>query len=312
MSLVIITICVISVEQFAIVSKMNIFLSFFCKSTIGLPLMMMAIILGLPSSRSAPFKEAKLLRPIADQYSAPLDVSFLHSTIHKNTETISKIKNGLEDLSKLDVFGLPEISNLSDEQLPALEKANYFDFNKTETVKYLFEKFILQNEMYPIEFGSYGVVKVAVTPDVLLEDLPKKRSHDLIDDTNRMIQTYLTDIDKKQRSSGSNIMQKLAAFLARQELQLLANHSYPPGQNNYNYYDVNNPTKVALGTVLRKVKTIVDFFYAQFNHFADPKSSEKVNEVLHSLKYIASIHQIMITTITMILMILLRSRLAQY
>uniref|UniRef100_T1L0T8 Uncharacterized protein n=1 Tax=Tetranychus urticae TaxID=32264 RepID=T1L0T8_TETUR len=116
---------------------------------------------GLPSSRSAPFKEAKLLRPIADQYSAPLDVSFLHSTIHKNTETISKIKNGLEDLSKLDVFGLPEISNLSDEQLPALEKANYFDFNKTETVKYLFEKFILQNEMYPIEFGSYGVVKVA-------------------------------------------------------------------------------------------------------------------------------------------------------
>ncbi|XP_015792641.1 uncharacterized protein LOC107369223 [Tetranychus urticae] len=257
------------------------FQSLVYKSKIGLPLVLMAFISGCPSIQPAPLEEAKFLRQIANQYSAPLVVSFLHSRIQKNEEMISKIKSSLKNLdqSKVEVFGLAEKTlELLDEQLTALEKADYFDFNGTEKVQYFIEQFIMQNEMYPIEFGSYGVVKVAVTPDVLLEDLPKKRSHDLINATNSMIQTYLSDIDVKERSPDNNRMQKLAAFLARQELQLLANYSYPPDHDNYNYYDLNNPTKVALGTVLRKVKTVVDFFYAQFNHLSDPKSTTKMIE----------------------------------
>ncbi|XP_015792646.1 uncharacterized protein LOC107369232 [Tetranychus urticae] len=242
----------------------------------------MAIILGLPSSRSAPLEEAKFLRQIADQYSAPLVASFLHSRIQKNEEMISQIKSSLKNLdqSKVEVFGLAEKTlELLEEQLTALEKADYFDFNGTEKVKYFIEQFIMQNEIYPIEFGSYGVVKVAVTPDILLEDLPKKRSHDLINVTNSMIQTYLSDIDGKERSPDNSRMQKLATFLDKQELQLLANYSYPPADDNYHYTDLTDPRKVALGTVLRKVKTVVGFFYAQFNNLADLKSSKKTSEV---------------------------------
>ncbi|XP_015792448.1 uncharacterized protein LOC107369044 [Tetranychus urticae] len=264
---------------------MSIFKSFVCKTTIGLVLM--AIILGFPATQSAPLEEAKLLRQIADQYSAPLVVSFLHSRILKNAEMISKIKSSLKNLdqSKVEVFGLAEKTlELLDEQLTALEKADYFDFNGTEKVKYFIEQFIMQNEMYPIEFGSSGAVEVAVTPDALLEDLRKKTSTNLINETNSMIQTYLTDIDKKQQSPDSSRMQKLSAFLARQELQQLANYSYPPVDDNYHYTDLTAPRKVALGTVLRKVKTVVGFFYAQFNNLADPKSSKKTSEVSASQK----------------------------
>ncbi|XP_015792643.1 uncharacterized protein LOC107369226 [Tetranychus urticae] len=257
-----------------------------CKCKIGLPLMLMTFILGLPASRSAPLEEAKLLRQVADQYSAPLVVSFLHSRILKNEEMITKIKSSLKDLdqSKVDVFDLAEKTlQLLDEQLTALEKADYFDFNGTEKVKYFIEQFIMQNEMYPIEFGSYGLVKVAVTPDALLADLALKTSDVLINETNTMIQTYLTDIDEKERSFDSNQMQKLAAFLAKRELQLLAKYQYPPIYN-YGYNDLTDPCKVALDTVLRKVKAIVDFFYAQFNHLADPKSSKKTSEIPVSLE----------------------------
>ncbi|XP_015792624.1 uncharacterized protein LOC107369207 [Tetranychus urticae] len=256
-----------------------------CKCKIGVPFMLMALVLVLPLTRSAPLEEAKFLRQIADQYSAPLVVSFLHSRIQKNEEMITKIKSSLKDLdqSKVDVFDLAgKTLELLDEQLTALEKADYFDFNGTEKVKYFIEQFIMQNEMYPVEFGSYGSVKVVVTPDALLEDLPLKTSDVLISSTNTMIQTYLTDIDEKERSFGSNRMQKLSAFMAKRELKLLADYSYPPNNGNYGYNNVNDPRKVAIGTVLRKVKTIVDFFYAQFNHLADPKSTIKGNEVTNS------------------------------
>ncbi|XP_015792623.1 uncharacterized protein LOC107369206 [Tetranychus urticae] len=260
---------------------MNTLHSFGHKSTIGLLFMLMAFVLVLPLTRSAPLEEAKLLRQIADQYSAPLVASFLHSRILKNEEMISKIKSSLKDLdqSKIDVFGLAEKTlELLDEQLSALENANYFDFNGTEKVKYFIEQFIMQNEMYPVEFGSYGSVKVAFTADALLEDLTLKTSDALINSTNTMIQTYLTDIDEKERSFGSNRMQKLAAYLARRELQLLANYEYPPNYYNYANNDLREPRKVALGIVLRKVKTIVDFFYSQFNHLSDLKSTTKANE----------------------------------
>ncbi|XP_015792635.1 uncharacterized protein LOC107369218 [Tetranychus urticae] len=254
--------------------------SFVCGSKIGLPLMFLAMILVLPLTRSAPLEEAKLLRQIADQYSAPLVVSFLHSRIQKNEEMISKIESSLKDLdqSKVDVFDLAEKTlELLDEQLTALEKADYFDFNGTEKVKYFIEQFIMQNEMYPIEFGSYGAVKVPVTPDALLENLGKKTSKVMISSTNTMIQTYLTDIDEKERSFGSNRMQKLAAFLAKRELKLLSNYQYPPSYGNDGYNEANDP-KFALGTVLRKVKRIVDFFYAQFNYLADSKSTNRMGE----------------------------------
>uniref|UniRef100_T1L0T5 Uncharacterized protein n=2 Tax=Tetranychus urticae TaxID=32264 RepID=T1L0T5_TETUR len=242
--------------------------------------MLIAMILGFPLSQSAPLEEAKLLRQIAEQYSSPLVVSFLHSRIQKNEEMISKIKSSLKDLDqlKVDVFDLAEKTlELLDEQLTALEKADYFVFNGTEKVKYFIEQFIMQNEMYPVEFGSYGAVKVAVTPDALLEELPEKTSFDLIIETNRLIKTYLTDIDKKEQSCDSNRMQKLAAFLARRELKLLNNYEYPQGKHS-NLNDVNGPRKVAVAKVLRKVKTIVDFFYAQFSYLSDPKSSNEVSE----------------------------------
>uniref|UniRef100_T1L0U1 Uncharacterized protein n=1 Tax=Tetranychus urticae TaxID=32264 RepID=T1L0U1_TETUR len=168
----------------------------------------MAIILGLLLSQSDPLEEEKLLSKLLGQIT--------------------------------DTYRASLTLESSDEQLTALDEADYFDFHGTAKHK----------------LSSYGVVKVAVIPDVLLEDLPKKTIQNLKNEINSITQTFIPILMKKQRSPDSSRMQKLAVFLASQELQLLTSYSCSPAYNNYYHTDLTDSRKFAFVHRIKNVRSV--------------------------------------------------------
>uniref|UniRef100_T1L0V8 Uncharacterized protein n=1 Tax=Tetranychus urticae TaxID=32264 RepID=T1L0V8_TETUR len=124
-------------------------------------------------AKPVPLEDGVLLRKIADNYSAPLVASFLHSRIENTVKMVEEPKKSLENLSQNQrhLFTLKAKSlEVLDKQLNALQKTDYFVMNGTERVKYLIEQFILNNEMFPIELRPEEG-KFNSTPDDLLKQI---------------------------------------------------------------------------------------------------------------------------------------------
>ncbi|XP_053205193.1 uncharacterized protein LOC128396451 [Panonychus citri] len=257
-------------------------------------LIIVLLSMGLESSSTAPLEEAKFLRQIVDQYSPPLIISFLHSRMDNNQQMIKKIKNSLTDLdkSKRDIFDLAEKTlQLLSNQLTALEKADYFDHDGTEKVKFFVEQFIMVDEFYPIDFGSYGMTNIELTVDGILEQLKTQTFDKLHNQTITLIENYLSDIEDKESNVNCNRLQQVSISLAKDELHSLINHLYTIKTTNYNNgqpynnNNINDPRKDEIDKSLKRLKTIVDFFYSQFNYLADKESASTSKPTINTPNY---------------------------
>ena len=206
--------------------------------------------------------EDEFLRKVVNGYSPSLVVSFLKTRINYDREMISKIKNLNVNLdqSRRDLFDLiTKFYDILSEQLIALKDSDYFDINGTNKIQYFVEQFILQNQMYPIGFGSYQVVKLSMTPDELLSLVTIESTDKLIKKTRILITSYINDIETKESNPGNNIIQKLSLNLTKIKLGSLRNFDYSSDESTIRLEIANN---------LKKLKIITDFFYSQYEQLS--------------------------------------------
>ncbi|XP_015792440.1 uncharacterized protein LOC107369034 [Tetranychus urticae] len=224
-------------------------------------------------ARPDSLEDGVLLRNLADSYSAPLVASFLHLRIQNTIQIVEDIKNSLENLSasrqKLLVLKGKSLEAL-DKQLTSLQKTDYFNFHGTERVKYLIEQYILNNEIFPIEFGSEET-NFKATPDNLLEQINVTSNDDLIKSTNDLISVYLEDIEEKESNEKYNELQRLTASLTKHKLKPLVNFNYTEPTAKYDHYRnyiMLDNRALQIQFVLRQFKNIIDLFYPQFENLA--------------------------------------------
>ncbi|XP_015792633.1 uncharacterized protein LOC107369214 [Tetranychus urticae] len=238
-------------------------------------------------AKPVPLEDGVLLLQIADNYSAPLVASFLHSRIENTVKMVEELKKSLENLSEnqrnLFILKVKSLEAL-DKRLNALQKTDYFAINGTERVKYSIEQYILNNEMFPIELRPEEG-KFNSTPDYLLKQINVMSNDDLIKETNNLIKAHLQDIETKESNEKYNELQKLTASLTKRKLNPLVNFKYSDPVIQRNHYGDqtsitdNRPSQIE--SVLRQFKNILDLFYPQFENLANqsvpPASLKPVN-----------------------------------
>ncbi|XP_053211762.1 uncharacterized protein LOC128395368 [Panonychus citri] len=226
---------------------------------------LIVFLITLTIGTSSSIKEADFLRSVVKKYSPSLVVSFLKTRINYNKEMIGKIKNLTVNLdqSRRDLFDLNEkFYSVMVNQLITLKDADYFDTDGSNKVNYFIEQFVLQDELYPIGFGSFGMVKVPMTPDELISQLNVKPAIHLINETNILIKSYINDTESKELIVGNNIIQQLSLTMTKAKLKSLLEFNYVSGSENHQ-----------IGNNLKKLKTISDFFYSQYDQLSNEKMS---------------------------------------
>lgn len=181
---------------------------------------------------------------------------------------IKKIKNSLIhlDKSKRDIFELAEKTlQLLSNQLIAAENAGYFNLDGSEKAKYFIEQFIMVSEFYPIDFGSYGMVDFGISFDSILERLYNQSYELSLNQTNNLINFYLYDIQEKETDENFNNLQHLSASLTKIKLQ-----------SAFSSYNGDSDPQAEMAKLLKKVKSIIDFFYSQLNHLSGSSSNSSM------------------------------------
>lgn len=228
-----------------------------------------------------------------------MTINFLHERINTNLETIKKIKSNQISLDKFnrDAFTLAERSlSILDQQLTAMEKADYFDYNGTEKMKQYIEQFTMSLEMFLIQLDAKWELEMVDNVDQLIDTFKSKDFVHLISETNQMIANYINDLEKKETDPDNNRLQKLSASLAKAKLKPFLNYPYilstveshcsdsryrrrnryecEQFDNNNNANNENN-NKSQVEVVLKQVKKIIDLFYSKFNYLGDPNKSKR-------------------------------------